>query len=569
MKSKRLLAALLTISLGTSIFMVGCGNSKDESGAESKGEKTEANTKIDEDQYLNVFIGAEPKTLDPSKATDTISAAVLGNTMEALTRLEVDENGNDKIVPGGAESWETSEDGLTWKFKMRDMNWSDGKKVTVDDYIYGITRTLDKKTGSTYAYLLYPIKNAYAFNTGKAKAEDLGIKKVDDSTLEITLESPCSYFLELTYFKVMQPQRRDVVEKNGDKYGSETETLLFTGPYMISDWVHQNKVELVKNPEYWDKDSVKLDKVTMKIIKDESARMNELANGSLDLAGVSKPEWIKRLDETNEFEVKKGYDGTAWYIGYNFNDKYFKNAKIRKAFTYAMDREGMSKTLFRNLAEPATAWCPPGIQINGEEYRKQVTFNFIDELKKEGTTDAKELLIEGLKEEGMDPDPSKHTFNYLGEGTDARSKEFGDFMQQNFKQALGVNVEVEYVEWPVFQEKTNKLQYQMAHKGWMGDYNDPNTFFDMWLSDAGMAPNGWASEKYDELIKKAGKITNQEERLKLFEQAERLLLVDEAVIGPTVFRFRNTYVRKYIKNYMSPTWGQIELKHTYTTGRDK
>ncbi|GAA0114554.1 peptide ABC transporter substrate-binding protein [Clostridium senegalense] len=565
MKGKRLLAALLTISLGMSVFLAGCGNVK--KGENSKNDNKEE-AKMDKDQYLNMILGAEPKTLDPSKATDTVSSQVLGNAMEAITRLEVDKDGKDTIVPAGAESWEMSKDGTKWTFKMRDMNWSDGQKVTVDDYIYGITRTLNKETGSPYAYLLYPIKNAQAFNTGKAKAEDLGLKKVDESTLEFTLEAPCTYFLELTYFKVMEPQRKDLIEKHGDKYGTEANTFLFTGPYMITDWVHQSKVELVKNPNYWDKDAVKLEKVTMKIIKEESSRMNELYNGSIDLAGVSKPEWIEKLDKTNNFEVKKGYDGTAWYIAYNFTDPYFKNAKIRKAFTYAMDREGMSKTLFRNLAEPATAWCPPGIQIGGEEYRKKVDFNFLDELKKEGTTDPKALLIEGLKEENMDPDPTKHTFKYLESGTDARSKEFGDFMQQNFKSVLGVNVDIDYVEWPIFQERTNKLDYQMAHKGWLGDYNDPNTFFDMWISTAKMAPNGWESEKYDELIKKAGQTTDQNERVKIFEEAERLLLVDEAVIGPTVFRFKNTYVRNYIKNYMSPMWGEVELKHTYISGRE-
>ena len=563
MKSKRLFAALLTVSLTASMALVGCGSNSDTASGGAEG----GQGNMDKDQYLNLILPAEPKTLDQSKSTDSYSSQVLTNINEALTRLETDENGNDKIVPGGAESWEKSEDGLTWKFKIRDMKWSDGQKVTVDDYIYGITRTLQADVASPYAFLLFPIKNAEEFNAGKAKAEDLGIKKADENTIEFTLKSPTPYFLDLTYFKVMQPQRKDIVEKSGDRYGTEADTMVFCGPFVIKEWVHNNKVELEKNPEYWDKDSVKLQKATMKIIKEENSRMNELYNGSLDMAGVTKQEWIQKFDETQKFDVKKGYDGSTTYTIFNFQDPYFKNKKIRTAFALAKDREGVCQTLFRGLAEPASAWCPPAVQIGGEEYRKKVNFNALDELKKQGT-DPKAILVEGLKELGMDPDPSKHTFRYLESGTDARAKEFAEFEQQNLKNALGINLQIEYVEWPVFQKQTKEMDYQIASQGWTGDYNDPNTFFDMFLSNANIIPTGWKSEKYDELVKKASETTDSNERAKLFQEAEKILLVDDVVISPISWRFKNTYVRKYVKGYMSPTWGTIDLKKTYTEGRD-
>ena len=563
MKSKRLFAALLTVSLTASMALVGCGSNSDTASGGAEG----GQGNMDKDQYLNLILPAEPKTLDQSKSTDSYSSQVLTNINEALTRLETDENGNDKIVPGGAESWEKSEDGLTWKFKIRDMKWSDGQKVTVDDYIYGITRTLQADVASPYAFLLFPIKNAEEFNAGKAKAEDLGIKKADENTIEFTLKSPTPYFLDLTYFKVMQPQRKDIVEKSGDRYGTEADTMVFCGPFVIKEWVHNNKVELEKNPEYWDKDSVKLEKATMKIIKEENSRMNELYNGSLDMAGVTKQEWIQKFDQTQKFDVKKGYDGSTTYTIFNFQDPYFKNKKVRTAFALAKDREGVCQTLFRGLAEPASAWCPPAVQIGGEEYRKKVNFNALDELKKQGA-DPKAILVEGLKELGMDPDPAKHTFRYLESGTDARAKEFAEFEQQNLKNALGINLQIEYVEWPVFQKQTKEMDYQIASQGWTGDYNDPNTFFDMFLSNANIIPTGWKSEKYDELVKKASETTDSNERAKLFQEAEKILLVDDVVISPISWRFKNTYVRKYVKGYMSPTWGTIDLKKTYTEGRD-
>jgi len=187
-KSKRLLASLLSLSLITSVVLVGC--KKDEEKKDDGKESQSQEAKMDKEQYLNVVLGQEPKTLDPSKATDLYSSQVLVNVMETLTRLEVDSDGKDVIKAAAAKEWKKSDDGLKWTFTLREMKWSDGKPVTADQFVYGITRTLAKETGSQYAFLLYPIKNAQEFNTGKAKAEDLGVKAIDEKTLEFTLASP-------------------------------------------------------------------------------------------------------------------------------------------------------------------------------------------------------------------------------------------------------------------------------------------------------------------------------------------------------------------------------------------
>jgi oligopeptide transport system substrate-binding protein len=565
MKSKRLLVSLLTISLTASVALAGCGKKAEDKPAEG-GNENSTEGKMDKDQYLNVLLQSEPKSLDPSKSTDTYSSQVLTNVMEALTRVEADENDNEIIVPGAAESWTTSDDGLTWTFKIRDMKWSDGESVTAEQFVYGIKRTLDPETASQYGFLLYPIKNGEAYNAGNAKVEDVGVKAIDEKTLEITLEKPCPYFLDLTRFKVMEPQRQDIVEKHGDKYGTEAGTMVFNGPFMIKEWVHNNKIELVKNPEYWDAENVKLEKVTMKIIKEENSRMNELYNGSLDATAVTKPEWIDKLDGTGNYDVIKGYDGSATYTFFNQDNKYFKNAKIRKAFSIAMDREGMSDTLYRGLSEPATAWCPPAVQIGELEFREKVKSQPVEDLKKKNS-DAKALLIEGLKEEGLDPDPSKHTITFIQSGTSARDKEFAEFGQDNYKRVLGVNIEPEYCEWAVFQSRVDSGNYEIASQGWVGDYNDPNTFFDLWTSNSGMNRTGWKSSKYDELIKKASETLDLEARAKVFAEAEKVLVYEDAAISPGVWRFKNTYVRKYVKNYFSPTFGTVDLKHTYTEGR--
>ena len=567
MKSKKILASLLAISMVTSVALVGCG--KDDKKAENGkgGEETTASGDMDKEQYLNVFMKAEPKTIDQSKSSDLYSSQVLTNCQEALTRVVQDENGKDKIEAGMAESWETSKDGLTWTFKLRDAKWSDGKPITAEQFVYGITRTLDQNTASPYAFLLYPIANAAEFNAGKAKAEELGVKAVDEKTVEFKLASPCAYFLDLTYFKVMQPQREDIIKEHGDKYGSEANTMVYSGPFIISEWVHNNKVEFTKNPEYWDAENVKLDKATMKIIKEESAQMNELYNGSLDVGPVVKTEWIEKLDATGEFENRRGYDGSTTYTFFNHKDKLFSNAKVRKAFIIAEDRENKIKTLRKGLGEPALSFVPPKVQIGGEEYRDKVKDLPIQKLLDENP-DPKALLIEGMKELGLGDDPSTITIKYLQSGTASTDKEYAEFQQSVYQEKLGINVEVDYVEWAQFQERTDNYDYQVAGMAWGGDYNDPNTFLDFWVTGADVVMTGWSNPKYDEVIGKAAKTVDPAERTELFKQAEEILLYEDGVISPEAWRFKNTYVRKYVKNLGTPLFGgNYDLKYTYTSGR--
>lgn len=558
MKNKKLVALMLVSALAVTTAFAGCG-------------KKTATSNLDKDQYLNVVLAQEPKSIDGSISTDLYSSQILNETMEGLTRIEQDKDGKDVIKEAQAEKWDISPDGLTWTFHLRDNKWSDGKAVTAKDYEYGIKRTLDPKLGAAYSFLLMPIKGAAEYNDPKSNASPdvVGVKALDEKTLEIKLAGPCAYFLNITYFKVMYPQRQDMVEKAGDKYGSEANQLVYCGPFKIAEWVHGNKVELVKNDQYWDAKSVKLSKVTMKIITELNTRMQELSNGSLDTAAVTKPEWIQKLDATKKFDVLKGFDPSTSYDFYNQKFKLFSNANVRKAFTLAVTREDIVKTLYDGLAAPAYAWCPPSLQIGGKDFRELVNNLPIKKLAEENP-DPKALLVKGLTELKMDPDPSKITVKYLEAGTDSTSKDFAEYSQQMYQKALGIKITVEYVEWPVFMSRTDKGDYEIGGMAWSGDYNDPMTEFDMWVTGANMVPTGWSNPKYDDLIKQAGSLgaDKNDQRADLFKQAEEILLHDDAVIAPTVFRMRNTYRAKYVKAIMTPLFGSgSELKYAYTEGR--
>lgn len=562
MKSKKLAAVVMATTVLATVF-AGCSKP-----STTPNPSTTPAESIDKDQYLNLVLAAEPKTMDISKATDLYSTMVLKEITEGLTRMETDKDGKEVVAPAGAEKWTTSPDGLKWTFTLRDYNWSDGQKVKASDYVYSLMRTLDPNTASQYAYFLFPIKGAEAYNSGKGKKEDVGIKAIDDKTLEFTLDKATPYFILLTNYKTFLPQREDFVNKYGAKYGTELETLPVNGPFKMTEWVHQNKVTLVKNDAYWDKEKVKLNTVNYKIIKDENSRMNELLNGSLDSASVRKQEWADKFTATGKFNNIGGYDGSIVYQFYNEKSKIFSNAKTRLAFNLALNREDIVKTLYKGLGTPAYGWIPFGIQVGTDEYRKIVS---TEPLKDAATAnpDAKALLIQGLKDAGLGDDPSKITVKMLESGTDATSKEFAEYYQQAYQKALGIKIDIEYMEWDTFQKRLDAGTYDIAGMAWGADYNDPMTFMDMWLSNANQVNTGYKSDKYDNLINSTRTAKDSKERLDLFKQAEKMLLVDDAVVAPVTYRKYSTYREKYVKNLMLVNFGEPELKYAYTQGRTK
>ncbi|MGL6065109.1 MAG: peptide ABC transporter substrate-binding protein [Fusobacteriaceae bacterium] len=548
---------IMYLVLAMSLIISGCGESKDKKVAD-KGVMTEKKVP----QEFNSFLDAEPKTLDISKATDSYSSTIIALNNEGLINSEVQPDGSEKIVPAGAKEWTISEDGLIYTFKLREESvWADGKKVTANDYIYGMLRTLNPETGSLYAFLMSPIKGADAYNSGKGTKEEVGLKALDDYTLEITLARPTAYFMELGYFKVLFPQRKDIIEKSGDRYGSEADTLIANGPFILKEWIHNNKVTFEKNPTYWDKDNIKLDKITFSIVRDENARMNLLLNGQVDLGGVSKPEWMEKFNEMGTFDfISRSAMGTN-YTTYNTTSKYFKNIKIRKAFSLAINREELNQVIFNGRFKPAYGWVAQGIKIDGKEYRELVSEPL--KVEKDSGINPVELLKEGLRELGLPEDPSKVTISYLASGTDDWSRKYAEYLQQMYKKNLGVEIKAEFTEWAVYQKRNDELDYEMGGQAWTGDYNDPNTFLDMWVSTAGIVKNGWKDSSYDMLVEKASNTGDQDKRLEYFKAAEKMLVADQAVMAPTLYRMRSTFVRKYVKGYNPPTVSPYNYKGVY------
>ncbi|MCK5818314.1 MAG: peptide ABC transporter substrate-binding protein [Psychromonas sp.] len=546
---------LILLALISSFYLGGCGDNV----KTTKTTKSSTDTRMDAVQELHAFLPAEPKTIDPSKVTGAYGNAVIAKITESLVTVHVGPKSHETIVPAGAKSWTISQDKKVYTFKIRDMQWSDKKAVTASDYAYGIKRTLNPKTGSLYAFLLYPIKNAQAFNSRKAKRDAVGVKVLDDKTLQITLAAPTPYFLQMLTNGAYSPQRKDIVKKFATRYGSRGDSLLSCGPFKIQKWIHGNKIIYIKNSGYWDAKNVHLTKMTFTIVNDENARMNLIYNGNVDLGSVSKPEWIKKFQKMNVFVTRTKYMLGVNYINFNLKSKYFKNVKIRKAFSLAQNREEENHVMYNDHFEPAYGFVARGISANGKLYENEPLKGIKD--------DPKKLLKAGLKELGLSTKLSKVMIIYLASGTSSWYRHSAELLQQSLQKKLGITIKAEFVEWPVYLDRTQKGKYDFSTSAWSADYNDPNTFLNLFTSKNHVVNTGYSSAKYDALIAKANNSLDQAKRVEILKKAENLLLVNDAVISPSLYRKSFTLIRDYVKGFNPSVIQAYDYKGVYLSGK--
>lgn len=558
MKKVKLLAALLAVMLIATTVFAGCGQKQ---GAQKPAEP----------QELNLLEGSV-KTLDSGKATDVASFDIIQNTMETLTV-----SNHDKPEPGAAEKWESSADGLEWTFHLRDLKWTDDKPVTAKDFEYAWKRILNPDTKSQYAFFLYYLKNGEKYNTGKCSADEVGIKAVDDKTLKITLEQPTPYFLQTTSFALLAPLRQDVVEALGEKYGALTKEsiskMVFCGPFTLQDDSINSKLTLVKNPKYYNAANIKLEKVTLQDIKELKTIYQMFTNKQLDAMG-GRGEYLDPLMQgANEkkWQYEQAPQPTVFYIQFNCTGKYaentkiLQNAKIRLALSLAIDRDSyVNKIMKRGMV--ALGIVPGGIMVNDKEYRPNVE----EPLKAVLNQDPKQLFIDGLKELGLDPDPSKIKLHYLAQDDSTDSRQWGEFFANNWKQKIGIG---EIVLDPVasfddYLKKTSEQKFDLAMAGWGADYNDPFTFIGLFKTGDGNNNGQYSNPEYDKLVNQLYTEMDTEKRIALFKQAEEILIAKDAAIAPVFYRDRKSFIHNYVKGLQYPAFGgTYQLRYAYVEGK--
>ncbi|MDO7905420.1 peptide ABC transporter substrate-binding protein [Paenibacillus sp. JX-17] len=548
---------LLTLVLALSTLLAGCGSSKEASDTGSKGDNSTAAEKPAAEQILRINLSAEPPTFDPAQAQDSQTNTVLKTLYEGLTRMGAD----GKETPGVAESWDI--DGTKYTFHLRkDAKWSNGDPVTAKDFVFAWQRVLDPATtpAPPYAYQLYYIKNAEAYNSKKVTDfSQVGVKAVDDNTLEVTLEKPTPYFLGLTSFYTFYPVHSSV--KGNEKWATNKDSMIFNGPFTLSNWTKGSQITVKKNDNYWDKNSIKLSEIDMSIVNSGATELSSYQAGQLDYTGAPNGEipndQIPAMKQTypNEFNVK-GISSTYYYM-FNVKAKPFDNAKIRKAFAMSIERQPIVDKVTQGGQLPAFGFVPPGIKGESDEFRTEHKDDFF----KEDVTEAKKLLEEGMKEEGYTTLPQVTLLYNSSESHKKIALAVADMWKRN----LGVDVKTQNQEWGVFLENRNQGNYQVSRAGWSADYNDPMTFMDMWTTGNGNNDSGYANPEYDKLIKDAASTEDAKKRMEDFAAAEKMLVQDDMVIAPIYYYTNVSMTKPNVKGINLDFSGAIDFTRAYLT----
>ncbi len=480
-----------------------------------------------EKDVIYIGNGAEPQDLDPHITTGVPEHKIQQNIFEGLVSVHPQ---TLEPVPGVAESWTRSKDGKTYVFKLRkDAKWSNGDPVLASDFVYSWTRLLDPKTAAEYAYQGYYILNGKELNTGKLKdPSKLGVQAVDDHTLKVTLVSPTPFFLGLLDHHSLCPVHRKTIEKHGPQW-TRPENIVTNGAFTVSKWETNKIITLVPNEKYWDRAKVSLKQAHFLPIENLDTEEKMFRSGKLHITNeipLEKiPYWQK---DTSGVYQGVPYLGTYFYW-FNTKKKPMDDKRVRKALNLAMDRDRLVKFVTRGGQLPGTTYTPPGTAGYTPTPRLPSDLSRLAEAKK---------LLADAGYPGGKGMPSIEILYNTHEG----HKKIAEALQQMWKQNLGVNVTLFNQEWKVYLDTMRNMQFQLGRQGWIGDYNDPNTFLDLMVSDNGNNRSGWANKAYDALLEKASREPNAKKRMEYFAQAEDMIL-DELPVLPIYI-----YTRNYLKS---------------------
>jgi len=508
---------------------------------------------------LNWNLGTEPPTLDPALATDTTSVQLDQMLFLALTDFDPE---TLDVIPELATEWSVSADGLVWTFKMRkDAYWvrydpatqktKRLDKVTAHDIEYGVKRTINPETASDYAYVNYIIKNAEAVNTGESTDLDsVGVRAVDDYTIEFTLTQPAGYFPAIASMWVNRPQPQETIEEFGEKW-TEPGNIVTNGPYCLSVWEHENKLVVVKNKYYYDAKTVTIEQVNCVMVTEASTAFSMYENGELDVqaAPIADLDRIK-ADPVLSQELYIAPRLCTYYYGFNTTKPPFDNVKVRQAFSYGIDRQKLIDTVLKGNQLPAKTFACPGIfgtPANDPNF-KGISYD---------PAKGKALLAEAGYPDGKGL-PEITLMHNTSEGHQA----IAQFIQQSWKDALGVEVKLANQEWKVYVKTVHDDAPQIYRMGWCADYPDENN----WIHEVFHPVKGSNEPKWDitspsaiefmETTEKAALASDPAERAKLYFRAEEILCAEQSIIAPIYYYTRVVCTKPYVERTYAPFGGE-------------
>lgn len=495
---------------------------------------------------LRLNVGGDPHTLDPRKARDLQSMTITKMFFEGLTRINQDE----KAELAMAEKVDVSEDGKVYTFHLRNGAWTNGAKVTAYDFVYAWSKVLDPHFPSDQAFQMYNIKNGKACKDGKASFEEVGIKALNEKTLQVELEHPIPYFLELTALPVYFPVSQKVDEKN-PHWEADSQTLIGNGPFKMKEWIHNDHLCAVKNPSYWDAAQVQLKEIDLVMVNEE-AELKMFEKGELDWAGSPLSTIpvgaLKELKKHGELQVKPFL--ATYFFRTNVEAAPFQHPLMRQAFALAIKRSDIVEHVTQGNQLPATGLIPPALKIKGSAY-------FVDG----DEIGAKETFEEALKAEGLTQEalPQISLMYIAGE----RNHLIAQTVQDQWKKSLGVEVQLHAVERKVFYDRISKRNFQLAVGSWTADFSDSMNFLEIFKYKSGGSNNtGWENLRYQELLNQALEVNNVAERQKIFSECESILMKEMPIIP--LFHYTLIYLSKQnVKGVVLSHLGGLDFKWAY------
>ena len=535
LKSKSL-ALLLALTLVAATAFTGCSNKDKTNDGNTTDTVTPGgtgNTTDSEALVLDVCIGPEPTTLDPTLNQTVDGASYANHFFEGLMKID----SSLKVVNGMAESYTVSDDGLVYTFKLRsDAKWSDGTAVTADQFVYSWQRLVDPATAAAYNYIINMVVNANEIMAGEKDKSELGIKAIDASTLEITLSTKTSYFLEICAFPTCVPLREDIISANPDTWTQDPSTFIGNGSYMVTSWEHQSMIVAEQNPNYYDLASLVPDTINFHLIEESNTILASYENGEI-LFGDDLP-----TEELARMADKGLYIGTlvgTYFLDLNMNEPAFQDVRVRKALALAIDRNYLVKNITKAGEQPADSYVSTGLtDADGKtQFHDNATPWWNNDDYEANVAEAKKLMAEA----GYPNGEGFPTLEYIT-NTSTTHQANAEAIINMWKENLGINVTIAAQDWAVFVDTRNSGDFQIARDGWLADYNDPLSFIDMYLTGGGNNKPQYSSPEYDALVKQVQASSDNTERMALMHQAEDLLAKDMPLI-PIYF-----YTDPYLKS---------------------
>lgn len=523
MRKNKLLA--LGLATAMAVGAVGCStptttveDKKPEAeSAEAAGGETAAAAESTGEKIFRYSNTVDIATIDPNKTNAVADATVSYHLYDGLYR-----NVQGELQPATAESYEVSDDGLVYTFKLRqDAKWSDGKPVTAHDYEYGMKRLCDPAAACPSSYLGVVLKNGAAVSSEELPVDELGVKALDDYTLEVTLENPSEYFLSMTSMSAFAPVRQDLVEKYGAEFGGSADKQVYNGPFVVTEYGN-GKLVMAKNENYYDADKIKLDGVELLTVADNNTAVSMFDAGELDLAEVPT-EMVAQYED----KVQYYYNGGNDYAALNHRNKYLANKNLRLAMNYAVNREEYNLLSHNGLYEPNLRFVLPQVRGVEGDYGTEYPLSYFP---LQGDMDkAKEYLATALTELGLS-DASEITLELYVSDSETAKKETEVVVNQ-WKNNLGINVNINMVPGATKNAMLvpDSDDFDIIMSGWAPDYSDPYSYLELWYSTSGYNYLNYHSDVYDKFID-ASKSTSGKERMDNLFEAEKTMLEDGALV---------------------------------------